>query len=136
MEIPKRPTFPGECSRAGPAQFVEPRSDDTGGRSEDVLRRNEGLKASVFALPSGIRCHGWGLRGRIARFPELRVEFPQGCAATPSGNILEQNLQVLVQALDIRCIAESRTASGHELRRMENELHMSCAFSLRRARHS
>src|SRR5712692_9852834 len=63
------------------------------------------------------------------------VELLQGRAAAPGGKILEQHLQVLVQALDFRRVLESRAAAGHELRGMQHEFQMGHSFSARCARH-
>src|SRR5258708_38292779 len=67
--------------------------------------------------------------------PKPRVELLQGRAAATGGKILEQNLEALVQALDIRYVPETRAAARHQLRGMQHEFQMGHSFSPRCARH-
>src|SRR5713226_1582556 len=62
------------------------------------------------------------------------MELLQGRAAAPGGKILEQHLQMLVQALDLRRVFESRAPARHELRGMQHEFQMGRTFSPRSAR--
>src|SRR5882762_1169660 len=81
-------------------------------------RRTSRWDRGRAAVPKAARCR----LGR--RLLEPCVELLQGHAAAPCREILEQNLQFFVQALDIRGAAETGTAAGHKLRGMQRELDM------------
>src|SRR5688500_1528795 len=87
-------------------------------RAAWALPRAARFRRSSRSFPSCVafdRSFGWGWRRVGGRPRELRVQFLQGHAAAPAGQLVEQGLERGVEALDVGFRPERRAAGRQEL---------------------